>query len=158
MWTSLSICRRKPPRILSIGTIEEPQNPRLSDKGVLWSSACSKPKGVRAKARRLIGNRQASIGLAEGQRQGQDPKRLLTRAGALMETTTSQNPAVMAPVRSRICANVPCLCTVPDGEEYCGPACRDGAREGTGTACQCDHITCPQTTRPFANRANLHSL
>lgn len=77
------------------------------------------------------------------------PERFLIRAGAMMEVTTNQNPAVMAPLRTRICAHVPCLCTVPDEDEFCGPTCRDAAREDAKIACQCDHITCPQPNRPL---------
>lgn len=76
-----------------------------------------------------------------------------------MGATTNQNPAVMAPIRSRICAHVPCLCTVPDGEEYCGPTCQDAARKDAKIACQCDHLACPKTTRSFiASTVDLQSL
>jgi hypothetical protein len=50
-----------------------------------------------------------------------------------MGATTNQNPAVMAPIRIRICAYIPCLCNVPDGEQYCGAACRDAAKEDAKT-------------------------
>jgi hypothetical protein len=76
-----------------------------------------------------------------------------------MGATTNQNPAVMAPLRSRICAHIPCLCTVPEGEEYCGVACRDAAKQDAKTACPCDHVACPQTIRLFATfNADLQSL
>ena len=67
-----------------------------------------------------------------------------------MGATTNQNPAVMAPIRIRICAYIPCLCNVPDDEEYCAAACREAAKEDAKTACPCDHVACPQTIRLFA--------
>jgi len=76
-----------------------------------------------------------------------------------MGATMNQNPAVMANPRKRMCAHIPCLCTVPDGEEYCGLACRDAAREDAKIACQCDHAACPRPIRPFAARsADLQGL
>jgi hypothetical protein len=41
------------------------------------------------------------------------------------------------------CAHIPCLCDVPDGEQYCGEACRDASSEDVEIACQCDHASCP---------------
>jgi hypothetical protein len=34
---------------------------------------------------------------------------------------------------------------VPDGQEYCGDACRDAGSEYVEIACQCDHLACPLT-------------
>jgi len=48
------------------------------------------------------------------------------------------------------CAHIPCLCDVPDGEEFCGEACRDAGSEDIEIACQCDHPACPLTFRRFA--------
>ena len=73
------------------------------------------------------------------------PKRFLIEVGEM----TNQNPAVMANPRNRIWAHTPCLCTVPEGEEYCGPSCRGAAREDAKIACQCDHTGCSRTIRPF---------
>ena len=70
-----------------------------------------------------------------------------------MGATTNQNPAVMANPRKRFCAHIPCLCTLPDGEEYCGEACRDAGSEDVEIACQCDHLACPLTFRQFAGRS-----
>lgn len=70
-----------------------------------------------------------------------------------MEATTNQNPAVMANPKKRMCAHIPCLCTVPDREEYCGPACRDAAREDAKSACHCNHAACPRPIPPFAGRS-----
>jgi hypothetical protein len=41
------------------------------------------------------------------------------------------------------CAYIPCLCEVPDGQEYCGAACQDAGSEDVEIACQCDHLPCP---------------
>jgi hypothetical protein len=51
------------------------------------------------------------------------------------------------------CAHIPCLCDVPDGEEYCGEICRDAGSEDVEIACQCNHLACPLTVRPFAARS-----
>ena len=53
----------------------------------------------------------------------------------------------MANLTIRMCAHVPCLCTVANGEEYCGEACRDAGSEHVEIACQCDHPACPLTFR-----------
>lgn len=55
------------------------------------------------------------------------------------------------------CAHIPCLCDVPNGEKYCGEACRDAGSEDVEIACQCDHPLCPLAFREFAWRgaANL---
>lgn len=60
------------------------------------------------------------------------------------------NTAVLANQRTRMCAHIPCICAVPDGEEYCGEACRDAGSEDVEIACQCGHLACPLTTRPSA--------
>ena len=44
-----------------------------------------------------------------------------------------------------ICAHIPCRCAVPQGEQYCGEACRDAGSEDVEIACQCDHAPCPFT-------------
>ena len=41
------------------------------------------------------------------------------------------------------CAHIPCLCAVPEGQEYCGDACRDAGGEEVEIACSCDHPPCP---------------
>lgn len=41
------------------------------------------------------------------------------------------------------CAHIPCLCDVPDGQEFCGEACRYAGSEDVEIACQCDHAPCP---------------
>jgi hypothetical protein len=56
----------------------------------------------------------------------------------------------MANKKKRMCAHIPCLCFVPDGQEFCGEACRDAGSEDVEIACQCDHAPCPLTIRPFA--------
>jgi hypothetical protein len=56
----------------------------------------------------------------------------------------------MANKKMRKCAHIPCLCDVPDGEEYCGETCRDAGSDDVEIACQCDHPACPLTFRRFA--------
>jgi hypothetical protein len=51
----------------------------------------------------------------------------------------------MANKNGKKCAHIPCLCDVPDGEEYCGIFCRDAGSEDVEIACQCDHPACPLT-------------
>jgi hypothetical protein len=71
----------------------------------------------------------------------------------------NQNTAVMAKQKTKMCAHMPCLCTVPEGEEYCGAACRTAGSEDVEIACQCDHAACPLAIRPFAVRsADLQGL
>jgi hypothetical protein len=55
--------------------------------------------------------------------------------------------------KTKKCAHIPCLCDVPDGEEYCGEACRDAGSEDVEIACQCDHLACPLTFRQFVVRS-----
>ena len=59
----------------------------------------------------------------------------------------------MASKKTKKCAHIPCLCDVPDGEEYCGEACRDAGSEDVEIACQCDHTACPLLGRQFAPRS-----
>ena len=59
------------------------------------------------------------------------------------EKMANQKMAIMANPRKRMCAHILCFCLVPDGEEYCGPACRDAGSKDVETACQCDHAACP---------------
>jgi len=47
---------------------------------------------------------------------------------------------------TRKCAHLPCLCNVPQGQEYCGEVCRDAGSEDVDIACQCGHPACPLTT------------
>jgi hypothetical protein len=56
----------------------------------------------------------------------------------------------MANQETKKCAHIPCLCNVPNGDEYCGEACRDAGREDVEIACQCDHPACPLTVQQFA--------
>jgi hypothetical protein len=58
----------------------------------------------------------------------------------------------MANQETKKCAHIPCLCTVANGEDYCGEACRDAGSEDVEIACQCDHPACPLTFRQFASR------
>ena len=53
----------------------------------------------------------------------------------------------MANQETEKCAHIPCLCTVANGEEYCGEACRDAGSDDVEIACQCDHPACPLTVR-----------
>jgi hypothetical protein len=53
---------------------------------------------------------------------------------------------------TRKCANLPCLCDVPRGIEYCSDSCRDTGSDDVEIACQCDHTACPLTTRPYVPR------
>src|SRR2546421_10280822 len=53
--------------------------------------------------------------------------------------------------KSRKCAHIPCLCDVPNGQQYCGDACREAGGEDVEIACQCDHLGCPLTVRRFAD-------
>ena len=53
----------------------------------------------------------------------------------------------MANQETKKCAHIPCLCTVANGDEYCGEACRDAGSEDVEIACQCDHPACPLTVR-----------
>jgi len=55
----------------------------------------------------------------------------------------------MANEDTKVCAHIPCLCTVANGEEYCGQACRDAGSEDVEIACQCDHPACPLTVPQF---------
>ena len=55
----------------------------------------------------------------------------------------------MANPKTKMCAHIPCLCTVANGEEYCGEACRDAGSEDVEIACQCDHPACPLTVPQF---------
>jgi len=76
-----------------------------------------------------------------------------------MGATTNQNPAVMANPRKKFCGHIPCLCTVPEGDEYCGRSCQDAARSDAEIACYCDHIACPCTIGRFTDRsADLQGL
>ena len=59
----------------------------------------------------------------------------------------------MANQKIKQCTHIPCLCGVPDGEEYCGEACRDARSEEVEIACQCDHLPCPPMFRQFADRS-----
>ena len=43
------------------------------------------------------------------------------------------------------CAHMPCRCTVPAGERYCGLGCEEAGSEEVEIACQCDHGACPLT-------------
>jgi hypothetical protein len=61
----------------------------------------------------------------------------------------------MSNQNSKKCAHLPCLCDVPDGEEYCGVACRDAGSEDVEIACQCDHPACPLTFRESAPRSSF---
>ena len=56
----------------------------------------------------------------------------------------------MANQEPKLCAHIPCLCEVRNGEEYCGEACRNAGSDDVEIACQCDHPACPLTFRPFA--------
>jgi hypothetical protein len=57
----------------------------------------------------------------------------------------------MANLKTKMCAHIPCLCTVANGEEYCGEACRDAGSEDVEIACQCDHPACPLPVRQFVS-------
>ena len=59
----------------------------------------------------------------------------------------------MANQETKMCAHIPCLCVVANGDEYCGEACRDAGSADVEIACQCDHPACPLTVRPFAPRS-----
>ena len=56
--------------------------------------------------------------------------------------------------KSRKCSHIPCLCDVPNGQQYCGDACREAGGEDVEIACQCDHLACPLTFRQFADLAS----
>jgi hypothetical protein len=56
----------------------------------------------------------------------------------------------MAIQKTKLCAHIPCLCPVANGDEYCGQACRDAGSDDVEIACQCDHSLCPLTSRYFA--------
>ncbi len=56
----------------------------------------------------------------------------------------------MTNLKTKKCAHIPCLCDVPNGEEFCGESCRDAGSEDVEIACQCDHPLCPLTFRDFA--------
>jgi len=76
-----------------------------------------------------------------------------------MDVMTNPNTAPMTNQGKRICAHISCLCIVPDGEEYCGPACQDGGSGDVDIACQCHHIACSLMIRPFrARTADLQGL
>jgi hypothetical protein len=57
----------------------------------------------------------------------------------------------MANQEMKKCAHIPCLCDVPNGEEYCGEACREAGSEDVEIACQCSHPACPLKFRRFAS-------
>lgn len=78
---------------------------------------------------------------------------LLQQTGCVKNTKRDgEDGLVMATEKMNKCAHIPCLCDVPAGEEYCGPACRDAGGNDVEIACQCDHPTCPLTSRWFAPR------
>jgi hypothetical protein len=54
------------------------------------------------------------------------------------------------------CANIPCLCEIPEGQEYCGDACRDASSQEVEIACQCDHSMCPLMPEFSYGSASLH--
>jgi hypothetical protein len=58
----------------------------------------------------------------------------------------------MANQKTKKCAHIPCFCDVPNGNKYCGEACRDAGSKDVEIACQCDHPECPLTFRQFAPR------
>jgi hypothetical protein len=43
------------------------------------------------------------------------------------------------------CAHLPCKCTTPSGEKYCGQVCKEAGSNEVEIACQCDHGPCPLT-------------
>jgi hypothetical protein len=47
--------------------------------------------------------------------------------------------------KTKKCAHIPCRCTVPPGQEYCGEVCRDVGSQDTEIACECGHSRCPLT-------------
>lgn len=51
----------------------------------------------------------------------------------------------MSTSETKKCAHTPCLCDVPEGQEYCGDICRYAGSEDVEIACQCDHRACPLT-------------
>jgi len=63
----------------------------------------------------------------------------------------------MANQKTKKCAHIPCLCDVPNGQEYCGDICREAGSEDVEIACQCGHAACPLTSQSFAfdNAASL---
>jgi hypothetical protein len=89
----------------------------------------------------------------------QELRRFVIGKGERTEAMANQNTAVLVNPKKRMCAHIPCLCIVPDGEEYCGAACRGAGSEDVEIACQCDHAACPLTIRSFVARsADLTSL
>jgi len=73
------------------------------------------------------------------------------------KSATRKDGIAMASQKTKLCAHIPCLCVVRNGEEYCGQACRDAGSDDVEIACQCDHPACPLTFRQFVSRsaANL---
>jgi hypothetical protein len=59
----------------------------------------------------------------------------------------------MANQEIKLCAHIPCLCPVANGDEYWGQACRDAGSDDVEIACQCDHALCPLTSRHFASQS-----
>ena len=62
----------------------------------------------------------------------------------------------MANLKTKMCAHIPCLCSVANGEEYCGKACRDAGSEDVEIACQCDHPARPLSGLQHALAHALH--
>src|SRR4029077_6030460 len=59
----------------------------------------------------------------------QESQSFVIGEGERSEVMANQNKAVMANPKKRMCAHIPCLCIVPDAEEYCAAACRDAGSE-----------------------------
>ena len=70
-----------------------------------------------------------------------------------IEEETRKDGTQMASQKTKKCAHIPCLCDVPNGEEYCGESGRDAGSEDVEIACQCDHLACPLTFRRFVVRS-----
>jgi len=47
------------------------------------------------------------------------------------------------PDQQKACAHIPCRCTVPAGQKYCGQVCKDAGSEDVEIACECGHAACP---------------
>jgi hypothetical protein len=48
----------------------------------------------------------------------------------------------MADEERNTCAHEPCVCTVPEGEQYCSDYSRTAGSGEVEIACDCDHESC----------------
>ena len=105
---------------------------------------------VRRRSHRELASRVSSLRLTWGSsKRGYVQESQCYRDRKVMQKDGTK----MANQKSKKCAHIPCLCDVPNGEEYCGEACRNAGSEDVEIACQCSHPACPLTFQQFAPRS-----